>query len=74
MRRKPKHRARSQTLGIKLEHESYEMETSLSKRSWRKSQFVEISDSKDYENVVQYQVLESEQRHLADDWVSALVP
>lgn len=50
------------------------METSLSKRSWRKSQFVEISDSKDYENVVQYQVLESEQRHLADDWVSALVP
>lgn len=43
------------------QHTAIEVETGLNRRSWRrKSQFGEISASTEYENVVQYQELESE--------------
>lgn len=65
IRRKPKEHSFRAT--ISDQHTAIEVETEFEgKKSWRRSQFLEISSSNEFENVVQYRELES------DLWVRAV--
>lgn len=69
IRRKPKFRSRSLNISTgdsELKQTSIEVETSLIKKNRRRSQFREIKSSKDYENIVQYQELNSD---VSANWV-----